>query len=1077
METGVARITITTYDNNTSDSVNFDVNVTPLDDAPTIDTAFNNISIDEDNGTTTYELNVSDVDGGDLNITVESNETGIVTVSQGWNSGYISQGSYDSTALEFNLTTVANASGIARITITTYDSTYLSDTTSFDVNVSAVDDAPVIPVISNQSKTEDDNNFTIDINATDVENDAISYVVTSLDTSKAIVSESGGTIFISPVANANGVVTIEVNATANGQTTSREFNITLTAVNDAPTIDTSFGNITIEEDNGTTNYELNVSDIDGDDLNITVESNETGILTVSKGWSGLLSQGYYDGVELDFNLTTVANANGMVRITITTYDESNATDIETFDVNVSAVDDAPVIPTISNQIKSEDANSFTIDINATDIENDAISYVVTSLDTSIATVSESNGIITVSPVVNATGTVTIEVNATANGLSTLEEFNITFGAVDDAPSIDTVFPDISIEEDSGTSSYDLNVSDIDGDDLNISIESNNTNILTVSKGWSGLLSNGSYNGTELEFNLTTAANANGMVRITITTDDNNLSDTQTFDVNVTSVDDAPTFPTISNQSKTEDDNSFTIAINATDEDNDAISYVVTSLDTSIATVSESNGIITVSPVANANGTVTIEVNATANGQTASQEFTLNIGAVNDAPTIDTTFNDITINEDSGVLSYELNISDIEGDELNITIESDNTNILAVSKGWAGVLSQGDYDGVALDFNLTTAANANGIVNISITVTDADGASSSKNFDVTVSPVNDALTLSTISDKVVYKNFGDINISIDAQDIDNDTLTYSAVTDSTLFNISVTDNIITISSIEGVSGNGDINVTVTDGDVNISEIFNFKILSFEDGDNIEESGDVNITTEGNTTILTITIPDDNLTLQTKEDINGSVSFEINIDGKVTQASSKLNGSKVEVTDTGLHTYYEDNVSDIKAEANATVTGESAHAMTSNGKVTKATSKIKGAQTVIRTDDNNSIEIETSVTNDNNTSFKALAKQDGSAIHEVDIPSGKSSKATSKIEGAQTVINDNNVTTTVTQNTRAATVVTNEDGTNSISLSDGNTTFNPLAAGSSFEAGSTITIEESNGEIRTTVESPLTQSLEF
>ena len=786
---------------------------------------------------------------------------------------------------------------------------------------------------------------------------------------------------------------------------------------------------------------------------------------------------------------------------------------------------APALSPIDDLNLSEDFDELNISLS----DNSDINYTAKSSDNSIVKVQIIDGKLVVTPAANANGVVTIEINATANGLSTLQEFNITIESVNDTPSIDTIFSDINILEDNGTISYDLNISDIDGDDLNITVESNNTNILTVSKGWNGLLSQGYYDGVTQEFNLTTVENANGMVKITVKADDNNLSDIKTFDINVSALNDAPVLEAIADINKSENFSEFNITLNGSDIDSDNLIYSTESNNSSMVDLNITNNILTISPIEDSYGIVTIDVNLSdgeaydiksftlyiseavgdnngasssssessssssesSSSQSSSQESSSESSSAssesspesssssisspsNTAPIINTIFNDITINEDTGVLNYELNVSDIDGDDLNIIMESNNTSIITVSKGWSGVLSQGDYDGVTQEFNLTTKPNGNGNVNISITVTDADGASSSKNFNVTVSPVNDIPVLDNIPDKIVYKNFGDINIPVNAQDIDNYTLSYSAAAQSSgVFELSMNGSIITISSIEGKSGNSDVNVTVSDGDINISKNFNFKILSLQDGDNIEESGDVNLATEGNTTTLTITVPDDNLTLQTKEDTNGSVSHEVDIDGKTTKATSELNGSKVEVTDTGVHTYYEDNVSDIKAEVNATVTGEAVHTMTSKGKTTQATSKIKGAQTVIKKDSDNALEVETSVTT-GTTQVTVVAKQNGNAEHSVTPANGKTSKAVSQIAGAQTVIEEDKVVTSVEGiNSRSAQVVTNSDGTNSITLNNGTSSLNsPI-----FEAGSTITIEELNGEIETRVESPLTQSLEF
>lgn len=103
--------------------------------------------------------------------------------------------------------------------------------------------------------------------------------------------------------------------------------------NTTPSIDTAFSNLSIQENNGTTNYEINVSDSDGDSLTLSVESNDTSILTVTQNWTNPINQATYYS-PLDFNLTTETNAIGNVKITLTlSDDESNTT--TSLDVNVT----------------------------------------------------------------------------------------------------------------------------------------------------------------------------------------------------------------------------------------------------------------------------------------------------------------------------------------------------------------------------------------------------------------------------------------------------------------------------------------------------------------------------------------------------------------------------------------------------------------------------------------------------------------------------------------------------------------------------------------------------------------------
>jgi uncharacterized protein (TIGR02145 family) len=104
--------------------------------------------------------------------------------------------------------------------------------------------------------------------------------------------------------------------------------------NNAPSIDTTFANITLEENNAATSYELDVSDADGDSLTITVESNNTDIITTTPNWTNSVVQANYDGVKLDFNLATVTDAFGVAQITITV-DDGEASATTSFDVNVT----------------------------------------------------------------------------------------------------------------------------------------------------------------------------------------------------------------------------------------------------------------------------------------------------------------------------------------------------------------------------------------------------------------------------------------------------------------------------------------------------------------------------------------------------------------------------------------------------------------------------------------------------------------------------------------------------------------------------------------------------------------------
>ena len=413
-----------------------------------------------------------------------------------------------------------------------------------------------------------------------------------------------------------------------------------------------------------------------------------------------------------------------------------------------------------------------------------------------------------------------------------------------------------------------------------------------------------------------------------------------------------------------------------------------------------------------------------------KEATLNLVLKlrNNSPIIDTNYNNIIINEDNGTLRYDLNISNTDGDALKVTIDSNDTSIIKASPNWTNDLLQADYNNITLNFNLTTQSNANGIVSITIYVEDTENTITSKSFEINVREVNDPPSLSKLTNKILYKNFDDLNETLLLKDIDEDTLTYNVkVQDTDKVNISIINNIMIFKSIKGKSGNTNINITASDHEYNVSKTFTLQILSFEDGDNIEEKGDVNQTkdSKGNE-FLVISIPEDKITLKTRKDTNGTIFHEIIIDGISTSSSSNINGSKVEVSSSGVHTTFSDT--NLFLEVNASITGKSTHTITVNGKTTKAISERVGAKTLIDKDISGSIQITTSVILDNNTSISVIAKANGEAEHKVKI-GNKTSYTKVTTAGGETSIGDTGIVTTLFQNAQS---ITSPDGTTKIKL---------------------------------------------
>jgi uncharacterized protein (TIGR02145 family) len=222
----------------------------------------------------------------------------------------------------------------------------------------------------------------------------------------------------------------------------------------------------------------------------------------------------------------------------------------------------------------------------------------------------------------------------------------------------------------------------------------------------------------------TVTNDNQFI-ITLKDSKNNLSEELDFNITKKSKP-TPTFTTLT----INEDNATTALLTATDADGDTNFTFHKVSDPSNGSVTiETNGTFTYTPNLNYNGSDSFSYKVN-DGRVDSdtQSVTVTINPINDAPSIDTTFTTLSM-EDNTTQKLDINISDVEGDSLTLTIDSNDTNI-TVTPNFTNPIAQGDYNGVTLDFNLTSEYNITKAVNITITLDDGD-KNDTTNFNVNI----------------------------------------------------------------------------------------------------------------------------------------------------------------------------------------------------------------------------------------------------------------------------------------------------------------------------------------------------------
>ncbi|SFN50622.1 Ig-like domain-containing protein [Dokdonella immobilis] len=524
-----------------------------------------------------------------------------------------------------------------------------------------------------------------------------------------------GVLTYTPTANTSGSATISLvlmddGGTANGgvdTTAVQTFIINVTAVNDPPLLDlngpaagTDFaatyteGNAAVAIVDAAT---LTVADVDNVNLasatvtitNLLDVSFEqlaantggtsitanyvaaTGILTLT----GADTLANYQTVlrTLTYLNTSTAPTETARTISVVANDGTDDSNIALSVVTVVGVNTVPSFTAGSAVTVDEDAGAQTIANWATAInDNDGnlqtLNFTVTptggSLTFSAAPAISPTGTLTFTTAANVSGTATFDVVLTDSGsnnnTSAAQSLTITTNAVNDAPSF-TAGPDQTVLEDAVAQSVPGWATAISPGPAD---ESGQTVVFNISGNTNpALFSAGPALSPTGDLSYTPAAQANGSATITISLSDNggtanggvDTSAAQTFVINVTAVNDAPSFLKGGDEDVFDDAGPVTVnpwatAISAgpANEAGQTVSFVIDSNSAPGAFAAgpavSSAGVLTYTPATVPPGppvTATIVLHAMDNGGTTnggidvspSQSFTIQITHANEAPVL------------------------------------------------------------------------------------------------------------------------------------------------------------------------------------------------------------------------------------------------------------------------------------------------------------------------------------------------------------------------------------------------------------------------------------------------------------
>ena len=767
--TAAYTLTVQVSDGSLTADAEVTINVTDVNEAPVITAQTAPFMIEENaaEGTAVGTVAATDQDEGDDELTFVITNGNVGDAFQIDNMGAITVKT--SAALDFETTPTFT------LTVQVSDDENLSDDAEITVNLTDVagNEAPIIAA-QTFSVTENAASGTAvgTVAATDAEGDNLTFAIIDGNA----IGNTGNAFAISAGTGeleVAGTIDYEITPTytltvqvSDGMTlATAAITINVMNVNDnAPTIAAQIFSVAENAANGAAVGTVMATDADGDALTFSITDGNTGNAFAINASSGAIT------VAGTLNRQTTQTYTLTVRVSDGT---TSAEAAVTINVTDTGGNEAPTIAAQTFSVaENAAANTSVGTVMAMDADGDNLIFTFTSGNLSDAfAINASSGAITVAGTLDhettPTYTLTVQVSdgtATATAAVTINVTN-----ANEAPVVTAQTTAFTVAEDAtnGTAVGTVAATDPENDRLTFTITEGNTNSAFAINASSGVITVAGTLDRETTSTYTLTVRAS---------DDESLSGTANFTVNVTDVNEAPVV--------TAQTTAFTVAENAnngtavgtvaaTDPENDRLTFSITAGNTGNAfAINASSGAITVAGTLDHETTpsYTLTVRASDGSLSGTANFTVNVTDVNEAPMVTAQNAAFTVTENAanGTTVGTVAATDPENNRLTFSITSGNTGNAFAINGTGAITVAG-----TVDYETTQT--------YTLTVRASDGSlSGTANFTVNVTNVNDnaptiaAQTLSVAENSAAGTTVG----TVAATDADGDPLTFAITNGNT-----------------------------------------------------------------------------------------------------------------------------------------------------------------------------------------------------------------------------------------------------------------------------------------------------------
>jgi hypothetical protein len=762
----VVQVTAGDGTNNTNQTLT--ITVTDVNEAPSI-TSANTANVVE-NTTAVLTATSADPEGN----TVTWSITGGADAADfaiDTNSGALTFNS----APDFEAPADADTNNSYIVEVTANDGT---NTTAQTITVTVTDDNEAPSITSSSTFNVAENSTAVStLTSSDPESDTITWSITggvdaalfAINTNTGALSFLSAPNFEAPVdADANNTYIVQVTATDGEFPVNQTVTVTVTNVNEAPSITSS--NAASVPENTTTVLTVTTTDPEGNTVTYSITGGADSALFAIDTNTGALT---FNSAP-DFEAPADAGANNSYVVQVTANDGTNDT-AQTITVTVTDANEAPAITSSAAPSVAENTTAV-LTVTSSDPEGNTVTYSITGgADAASFGIVSGTGVLTFNSAPNfeapadadANNTYVVEVTANDGTNSTPQTITVTVTNVNEGPTFNSGLGTASVAENT-TAVTTVTTTDPEGDTITYSVSGgDDAALFSVNSSTGAVTFNSAPN-----FEAPGDTGANNVYLVEITGTDGTTPTTQSIAVTVTNVNEAPAFTSSASPSAVENDTTAFTAV-AADPESDTLTYSITGgADQALFSIDINTGEVRFLAApdfetpgdAGANNVYDVQITATDGSLSVAQNVAVTVTNANEAPSF-TSANTNSVAENT-LTAHTVTTSDPEGDTITYSVTGGADQADFGIDPNTGVLSFL----VNPNFEAPHDADSNNTYVVQVTATDGTNPID-QTITITVTGVNEAPSFTSPNTADVAENTTAVH-TVTTTDPEGNTVLYS-----------------------------------------------------------------------------------------------------------------------------------------------------------------------------------------------------------------------------------------------------------------------------------------------------------------